>query len=223
MGHEHTRVFGDVAELGRTLAGLTELVGTTVPADAAILADWDNRWAVNDSQGPRNGGLHYEQTVMQHYRALWQMGVPTDIVGSDDDFSAYKLLILPMAYLLRESTGSAIDKFVQSGGTLAVTYWSGIVDENDLCHLGGFPGPLRETVGIWAEEIDGLHDEQCNRLIMGEGAGFGGEYEIRDLCELIHIEGAETLAFYGDDFYAGRPALTVNKEERARPTIWLRE
>ncbi|BCG57195.1 beta-galactosidase [Paenibacillus sp. URB8-2] len=211
VGHEHTRVFGDVAELGRTLAGLTELVGTTVPADAAILADWDNRWAVNDSQGPRNGGLHYEQTVMQHYRALWQMGVPTDIVGSDDDFSAYKLLILPMAYLLRESTGSAIDKFVQSGGTLAVTYWSGIVDENDLCHLGGFPGPLRETVGIWAEEIDGLHDEQCNRLIMGEGAGFGGEYEIRDLCELIHIEGAETLAFYGDDFYAGRPALTVNK------------
>ena len=32
----------------------------------------------------------------------------------------------------------------------------------------------------------------------------------RELCELIHTEGAETLAVYGDDFYAGRPALTVN-------------
>ncbi|MBY9079883.1 beta-galactosidase [Paenibacillus sp. HN-1] len=209
-GHEHTRVFRDVAELGQTLAGLTEVVGTTVPAEAAILADWDNRWAVNDAQGPRNGGLHYEQTVLQHYRALWEMGVPTDIVGSNDDFSAYKLLILPMAYLLRESTGEAIDKFVQSGGTLVVTYWSGVVDENDLTYLGGFPGPLRQTVGVWAEEIDGLHDDQSNRLVMGEGADFGGEFEIRELCELIHTEGAEALAVYGDDFYAGRPALTVN-------------
>lgn len=209
-GHEHTRVFRDVAELGQTLAGLTEVVGTTVPAEAAILADWDNRWAVNDAQGPRNDGLHYEQTVLQHYRALWEMGVPTDIVGSNDDFSAYKLLILPMAYLLRESTGEAIDKFVQNGGTLVVTYWSGIVDENDLTNLGGFPGPLRQTVGIWAEEIDGLHDEQSNRLVMGEGAAVRGEFEIRELCELIHTEGAETLAVYGDDFYAGRPALTLN-------------
>lgn len=213
VGHEHTRVFNDVAELGRTLAGLTELIGTPVPAEAAILCDWDNRWAVNDAQGPRNGGVHYEQTVMQHYRALWELGVPTDIVGSEDDFSAYKLLILPMAYLLRESTGAAIDRFVQGGGTLVVTYWSGIVDEHDLCHLGGFPGPLRETLGIWSEEIDGLHDHERNRLVMegGGGSWFAGEFEVRELCDLIHTEGAETLAVYGDDFYAGRPALTVNR------------
>lgn len=213
-GHEHTRVFGDVAELGRTLAGLTELLGTNVPAEAAILADWDNRWAVNDAQGPRNGGLHYEQTVVQHYKALWELGVPTDIVGSEDDLSAYKLLILPMAYLLREETGKRIDAFVKNGGTLVSTYWTGVVDENDLCYLGGYPGPLRETLGIWAEEIDGLHDDQQNRLILEQGAarlGFGGEYAVHELCELIHTEGARTLAVYGDDFYAGRPVLTVNE------------
>ncbi|KAA8997182.1 beta-galactosidase [Paenibacillus spiritus] len=211
-GHENTRVFRDVAELGKTLAGLTELLGTNVPAEAAILADWDNRWAVNDAQGPRNGGLHYEETVMQHYKALWELGVPTDIVGSDDDFSGYKLLLLPMAYLLREETGAKIDAFVRNGGTLVSTYWTGVVNETDLCYLGGYPGPLRETLGIWAEEIDGLHDGQLNRLVVenAERLGFGGEHPIHELCELIHTEGAETLAVYGDDFYAGRPVLTVN-------------
>jgi len=213
VGHEHTRVFRDVAELGRALAGLTDVVGTPVPAETAILFDWDNRWAVNDAQGPRNSGIHYEQTVMQHYRAVWQLGVPTDIVGSFDDFSGYKLLIVPMAYLLRQETGEKIEQFVRGGGTVAVTYWSGIVDENDLCHLGGFPGPLRQTVGVWAEEIEGLHDHDRNSLAMnpGNALGFEGSFEVRELCELIHAETAEALAVYGSDFYSGRPALTVNR------------
>ncbi len=213
VGHEHTRVFGDVAELGRTLAGLAELVGTTTPAETAILFDWDNRWAVNDAQGPRNCGIHYEKTVMQHYRALWELGVPTDIVGSGDDLEGYKLLLVPMAYLLREETGRKIERFVRDGGIAAVTYWSGIVNGNDLCHLGGFPGPLRQTVGIWAEEIEGLHDGDRNSVVMegGNPLGIEGTFEARELCELIHAETAETLAVYGGDFYAGRPALTVNR------------
>lgn len=212
VGHENTRVFGDVASLGDTLSKLTELVGTSVPSEAAILFDWDNRWAINDSQGPRNKGIHYEKTVMQHYRALWEIGVPTDIIGSDDDLSAYKLLVVPMAYLLRESTGERITSFVRNGGTLVVTYWSGVVDENDLCYLTGFPGPLRKTLGVWAEEIEGLHDHDRNTIVLQENnaLGLNGSFEVRELCELIHTEGAEVLAAYKDDFYAGRPALTVN-------------
>lgn len=213
VGHEHTRVFQDVADLGSTLAGLKDLIGTPVPAEAAILADWDNRWAINDAQGPRNSGIHYEETVIQHYRALWEMGVPVDIVGSNDDFSSYKLLLIPMAYLLREETGKKIEAFVTNGGTAVVTYWSGIVDENDLCHLGGFPGPLRTTVGIWSEEIEGLHDHDRNSVVLNTGNALGieGSYEVRELCDLIHTETAEVLAVYGADFYEGRPALTVNR------------
>ncbi|GGG22761.1 beta-galactosidase [Paenibacillus abyssi] len=212
VGHEHTRVFKDVSSLGETLAGLTEVIGTTVPAEAAILFDWDNRWAVNDAQGPRNGGIHYEKTVVQHYRALWEQGVPTDIIGSEDDLSKYKLLLVPMAYLLREEAGARIEQFVRDGGTVAVTYWSGVVNENDLCYLNGFPGPLRSTLGIWAEEIEGLHDHDRNGIVLqaGNALGLDGSYQVHELCELIHAEGADVLAVYEDDFYAGRPALTVH-------------
>lgn len=212
-GHEHTRVFRDVAELGALLAELGEVLGTAVPAQTALLLDWDNRWAVNDAQGPRNAGLGYERTVAQHYRPFWEAGIPVDIIGSADDFSRYKLIVAPMLYMVSEETGQRIEQFVEHGGVFAATYWSGVVDEHDLCHLGGFPGPLRRTLGIWAEEMDGLHDHDVNGVVFAEGnaLGIGGcTYEARELCELVHAEGAEVLAAYRDDFYAGRPAATVN-------------
>ncbi|KRE56768.1 beta-galactosidase [Paenibacillus sp. Soil750] len=212
VGHEHTRVFRDVAELGCALEKLSEVIGTSVPAETALIFDWENRWAVKNSQGPRNMGIKYEETVLSHYRAFWDSGIPVDVIDMDVDFSKYKLIVAPMLYLVRPGVGERIEQFVADGGTFVTTYWSGIVDENDLCFQGGFPGPLRKTLGLWSEEIDALYDHEKNRLIFTEGNGLDleGEYESHELCELIHTEGAETLAVYGDDFYAGRPALTVN-------------
>jgi beta-galactosidase len=189
------------------------VAGTTTPAEVAILFDWDNRWAIKDAQGPRNKGIHYEETVLAHHRAFWEEGVSVDVIGSEDDFSTYKLIVAPMLYLCREETGSKLEKFVEQGGTLVTTYWSGIVNEHDLCHLGGFPGPLRKTLGIWAEEIEGLYDHDRNGLIMSatNSLGLTGTFESHEICEIIHSEGAEILGVYTDSFYAGMPALTVNQ------------
>lgn len=213
VGHEHTRVFGDVTHVGNTLEKLEEVIGTSVPAEAAVIFDWENRWGINDSQGPRNKGVKYEETAEAHYLALWEQGVPVDVIHMDADFSKYKLLVAPMLYMVRAGVGERIQKFVENGGIFVATYWSGIVDEHDLCFLGGFPGPLRKTLGIWSEEIDGLHDHDRNHILPVEGneLDLQGEYEAVELCDLIHTEGAEVLAVYGSDFYAGRPALTVNR------------
>ncbi|AIW40680.1 MULTISPECIES: beta-galactosidase [Paenibacillus] len=213
VGHEHTRVFGDVTEVGNALEKLEEVIGTSVPAEAAVIFDWENRWGINDSQGPRNKGVKYEETAEAHYLALWEQGVPVDVIHMDADFSKYKLLVAPMLYMVRSGVGERIQKFVENGGVFVATYWSGIVDEHDLCFLGGFPGPLRKTLGIWSEEIDGLHDHDRNHILPVEGneLDLQGEYEAVELCDLIHTESAEVLAVYGSDFYAGRPALTVNR------------
>ncbi|MNW25804.1 Beta-galactosidase BglY [compost metagenome] len=212
-GHEHTRVFGDVAEVGKVLAELNEVVGTSTPAEVAILFDWDNRWAVKDAQGIRNSGLKYEETVIQHYRGLWELGIPVDVIGSSDELAPYKLVIAPMLYLISEENGRNIEQYVENGGTFLATYWSGVVNETDLCHLGGFPGPLRRTLGIWAEETEGLHSRDVNGLVLeaGNELNLTGDYEAHEIAELIHLEGAETLGTYQSDFYAGRPALTVNR------------
>jgi beta-galactosidase len=217
-GHEHTRVFRDVAEVGRTLRELTDIVGTETDAEVALVFDWDNWWAVKDAQGPRNSGLHYEDTVLQHYRPFWELGAGVDVIGPEADYSKYKLLVAPMWYLISEEAGRRVEQFVANGGTFVATYWSGVVNEHDLCHLGGFPGPLRKTLGIWAEETEGLYEGEVNGLVWGAGNALGleGSYDAHELCELIHTEGAETLATYRGDFYAGRPALTVNRFGRGK-------
>jgi len=91
-------------------------------------------------------------------------------------------------------------------GTFIATYITGYADENDLCFLGGFPGPLKEVLGIWCEEIDALYPEDGNSFSWN-----GKDYDVIDFCELIHLRGADCLAVYNRDFYKNRPAITVNR------------
>jgi beta-galactosidase len=211
-GHENTRVFKEVSELGEVLGNLQNIIGSTTKPEVAIIFDWENRWAINDSQGPRNCGKKYEETVKQQYKPFWNRGISVDVIEMDCDFSQYKLLIAPMLYMVKPGVADRIEAFVNNGGTFVATYWSGIVDENDLCFLGGFPGPLRKVLGIWSEEIDSLYDYDSNCIVTTDknSLALSGEFMCYDLCDLIHTEGAEVIAQYKDDFYKGRPALTVN-------------
>ena len=134
-----------------------------------------------------------------------------DVVASTDDLSRYRLVLAPMLYMLLPGAAERLTAFVRGGGTLVGTFLTGIADENDLVFEGGWPGPLRPVFGVWAEEIDYLYGDEANRMIVAPGvAGFGAEYRVTAVCDLIHAEEARVLATYAADFYAGRPALTVN-------------
>jgi len=213
VGHENTRVFQDVAAVGAALGKLDDVVGTTTPAEVALIYDWENRWAIEDQQGLGHQlKMTYPSTVMRHYHAFWKRAVAVDVLDSTCDLTPYRLVVAPMLYMLRGGMGERLSAFVEGGGTLVMTYRSGIVDQNDLCILGGWPGGgLRDVLGIWDEEIDALPPGRTNTLIPEQdAAGLNGPYDIRDLCGLIHAETAGVLATYGQDFYASRPAVTVN-------------
>jgi beta-galactosidase len=218
-GTEGTRVFADVAEVGRVLAKLDDVVGTSVDATVAVLYDWENAWAIADSQGPLNDDRkRYERTCKDHYRAFWARGIAVDVIDEDQPLDGYRLVVAPMVYLVKPGLTERLERFVQDGGTLVCTYWSGIVDEHDLCFIGGFPGPLRKLLGIWSEEVDALYPDQRNAIAMDRrnALGLSGSYEVRDLCDLVHLETAEQLAAYERDFYAGRPAVTLNRFGKGR-------
>ena len=211
-GHEHTRTFRDVTEVGQVLEKLDAVVGTTIRPEVSVIYDWENEWAIGDLQGLSRKRRDYGGTCVAQYRPFWSRGVPVDVINMDGDFAGYKLLIAPMLYMVRPGVAERIEKFVRKGGVFVATYWSGIVDETDLCFLGGFPGPLRKILGIWSEEIDPLYDGEKNFVVPVAKNGFGltGRYEAHELCDLIHAETADVLAKYGADFYKGRPALTMN-------------
>lgn len=212
VGHLDTRVGREVTALGDILSRIPGVMGCRTEARVAIIFDQQNRWALDDAQGPRNVGMEYEKTVNEHYRAFWEQGIAVDIIDADGDLSRYQLVIAPMLYMVREGFAPRAEAFVENGGHLVTTYWTGIVNETDLCYTSGFPGPLRNLLGIWAEEIDCLADGESNLVqgLAGNEAGLQGPYQVRHLCELIHTESAIPLATYRDDFYAGRPAVTVN-------------
>ncbi|AZS14288.1 beta-galactosidase [Paenibacillus lutimineralis] len=212
VGHEHTRVFRECAELGQELHVLSDkLLNARAHAKVAILFDWENRWAVGLSSGP-SVALDYVKEVHKYYDALFEMNIEVDMAGVNEDLSKYDIVIAPVMYMVKEDFAEKIEDYVAAGGTFVTTFFSGIVNENDLVTLGGYPGELRPLLGIWAEEIDALFQDQHNQIVMKQTWGeLQGEYECGLLCDLIHSEGAKVLAEYGSDFYQGMPVLTVNK------------
>lgn len=210
----NTRVFQEVAELGSILQQISDVADTSVEARVAIVYDWENKWAIEDSQGPRNKGMGYKEEVQSHYRSLLKQGVAVDFVDMECDIDGYKLVIAPMLYMLRAGFEQKLKAFVEQGGTLVMTYWSGIVNENDLTFLGKAPHRLTYVAGVISEEIDGLYDHEHNGgkvLQQMEGGSLKGQYSCNKLCDLLHLNGAEALMTYTDDFYAGRPVLTRNR------------
>ncbi|BDR15843.1 beta-galactosidase [Vibrio sp. STUT-A11] len=217
VGHANTRTGREVTAVGEYLKQINDVAGTSTQAEVAIIFDWENRWAMDDASGPRNEGMHYEQTVCDHYRGFWQQGISCDIIEQLSDFTPYKIIVAPMLYLIKPGVAERLEAFVEQGGTLVATYWSGIVDQNDLCFLGGFPGgegsPLRRTLGIWAEEIDSLYDHERVLFEMETHSGFGfsGEFKAKHLMEHIHLETAEALAYYREDLFDACPVITKNQ------------
>jgi len=205
-GRSDTRVFREVSELGAELTRLGDrTLGGVTRARVAIMFDWNNWWAIEGTIGPVRD-KRYVQVVRQHYAAFWRRKIAVDIVFSDSDLSRYSIVVAPMLYMVKPGVGERITKFVEQGGSFVATYFSGIANEHDLA-FEGYPGPLKQLLGIWNEEIDALYPEQQNQIVMSDGSG---SYTCGRLCEIIHCEGATALATYGSDFYAGQPVVTRN-------------
>ena len=203
-----TRVFQDVAALGRRLEALDQVGNTTVAPEVALVYDVENRWAMENAAGPRNCGIHYREQILAHYRALWEQGIPVDVIDEEGDLNGYKLVVAPMLYLLRAGFSQKLRDFVEQGGTLVGTYLTGLVNENDLCLLGGWPGEgLQEVFGVWNEDTDALWDGEENQVDLDNGRS----YKAKELCALLHGRGAQALGVYSRDFYAGEAAVTVNR------------
>lgn len=207
VGTENTRVFREVQQLGMELENLGDAtLGSVNESEVGIVFDWDNYWALEYTSGP-SVDLTYVKHIHQYYKFFYDKNIGVDMIPFDADFSKYKVVVAPVLYMVKEGMREALEEFTANGGALITTYMSGIVDQSDNVHLGGYPGPLRELAGVWVEEIDALAPEQSNEVIFDDGT----KAKCGLVCDLMHLEGAESLAKYGSDFYKGMPAATKNK------------
>lgn len=211
-GEGDTRIYREVRELGEELSRMgSRFIGAATPAEVGILFDWENWWALELTSGPTKD-MDYLKEVWHYYKPFYQMNIPVDMVKYEQDFSQYKILVAPMLYMLRDGIAERLDAYVRNGGTLIATYMTGYADANDRCIFGAYPGPLRETLGLWVEETDAMRPEEENSIWIGDRRLGSCNF----LCDLVNVETAKVEATYGDDFYAGRPVITSNRYGRGR-------
>ena len=205
-GEPDTRTFRDVTKVGEDLEKLQPIYDTERTAKACILYDTENRWAIDFAQAGNNGAMKYFDTVVMHYRALWEQGYAVDFCDMREctDLSGYDLVSAPMLFMTRNGIEKKLRAFVERGGVLLTTYWSGVVDAYDLAYLGAVPHDLTDVLGLRATELDALYPEQSNGLRTKDGAA----YKITELCGLVELCGAEVEGAYTSDWYAGQPCLT---------------
>jgi beta-galactosidase len=201
-----TRVFKEVTELGEKLekTGST-ILGSKTKAKVGIVFDWNNFWSYEYIDGITQD-LDYVESILDYYKQLYKRNIPTDIISVDDDFSQYDLVVAPVLYMIKSGLAEKIDQYVKRGGNFVASYLSGIVNENDSVYLGGYPGPLKDVLGIWVEESDAVIPGQKITVSLDSN-----NYQANLICDLLHLEGAHALGNYNSEFYKETPAVSENK------------
>jgi beta-galactosidase len=201
-GGAGTRTFREVERLGNELKKLSAICGATTRAEVALILDWENFWAVELESRPAR--INYSELLRSYYRALFEPDVPIDIVPPEADLAQYKLVVAPALYLVRRGVAEALEAFVDNGGTLVMTFFSGIVDASERILLGGYPAPFRKLLGIHVEEFDVFGNQLRHIKTPLRGA------RCTLWADVIQLESAEAVATFTEDFYAHQPAITRN-------------
>ncbi|MEV4104697.1 beta-galactosidase [Nonomuraea sp. NPDC049649] len=200
-------VFRSVAGLGATLAALAPIAGSRRrPAPVAIVFDWESWWTSELDSHPTSH-LRYRQEALDWYSALLAAGVRADVIPAGADYSGYAMLVAPILHVVPGPLARRLEEYVAAGGHLVTTYFSGIVDEHDHVRLGGYPGALRDLLGIRIEEFAPLLDGDAVELDLGVTGTLWTDKITRT------GPGTEVLATYKTGDQAGRPAITLRRTE----------
>lgn len=203
-----TRTFKEVQQLGKEIATLPNLLQkANVQAKVAIVFDWDSYWGSENAIGPL-ADFSYVREVQRFYQMLYNHGLTVDVVSKEADFSKYQLVVAPVLYLLNSKFVTNITDYVKQGGNFLTTYLSGMTDQTDNIYLGGYPGPLRELLGIHVDERDARSPQQTVRVLTPDQTKIGSATGI---CDLVIPDTATILAHYSSDvFYEDYATLTRN-------------
>lgn len=211
---EDSAVFRDVCELGADLNKLSDegILGSRLAKSrVAVVFDYESEWATEHTATPTQH-VHHVDEPLAWFRALADQGVTADVVPVRGAWDDYEMVVLPSVYLLSEETTRRVRDYVVGGGRLVVTYYTGISDEKDHVWLGGYPGSIRDVVGVRVEEFMPMGDDFTgvpDHLDLSNGAV---AHDIADVIGSVD-ESATVLATFKDDPWTGMdgaPAIVAH-------------
>ncbi|MFE1646089.1 beta-galactosidase [Microbacterium sp. P01] len=192
-------VWDEALELGQAVGSIAEVQGSRVVSEAAILFSWDAWWATDAENRPSTAITYLEQ-VHSAYEAMRAVGVTVDVVHPDSDLTAYRLIVVPALHLVTDRASARLDEAVAGGAHTLITFYSGIVDENDRVRPGGYPGAWRSLLGVRVDEFAPVMPGTALTLTSGAGATLW--------TERIVVSDAEVIDRFADGPATGMPAIT---------------
>lgn len=200
-----SRVWREVKAFGEELPKLDAIVSSQVQSEVAVLLDWESWWALELDGKPSND-LRLIPQLMAYYAPLFKRSITVDFAHPESDLSRYRLVIAPNLYLVNERAVENINRYVKNGGNLLMSFFSGIVDENEQIRLGGYPAPFREMLGLIVEEFAPYSETQSNSFCTIDGK----QFKCTLWSDIIHLKSAQAIATFEQDYYAGNPVITRN-------------
>jgi beta-galactosidase len=196
----------EVVRLGGELKRLDEVCGTRVPAEVAIVFDWDSWWALELPSKP-SVLLRGLDQARAYYRHLFDANITADFAPSIRDLSSYKLVLVPNLYLVSDEGAANLNRYVSDGGALVMSCFSGIVDERENIRLGGYPAPFAEMLGLRVEDFLPLGAGEVIAVRFRDGSEARGTI----WSELVRPVSAEVIAEFDRGPLKGKPAVTRHR------------
>ena len=187
-----------------------EIFGAQIKSRVAMLLSYDSRFAFQIQ--PNNPRFHYPEHFHQIYRAFYQQHASIDIAAPNADLSSYQLVIAPALHLVTGVIADNLKRYVQGGGTLVVTQRTGVKNESNAVVNQRLPGLLAEICGVEVEDYDSLssHMQNCLEFTIPELVDTAC-VTVGVLCDILKPTSANVVARYQQDYYAGKPAITLNQ------------
>lgn len=210
-GNPENRVFKEIKQVGEEIKLLAPVLsGTKVAADVCILINHESAWSTKQP-GQVTSQIDYRAHIQLFHTALHDRNIPVDFARPTEDLSKYKLVIAPGLQLLPAGEADLLKLYVQNGGVLVATCNTSLVDEHHIAPDDGFPGNLTDLFGLEVTEFDPLPPSEENHLTFKGSFPSSHLHPGKYWCDIIEPKGCQVIATFNKDFYAGKPAITINE------------
>ncbi len=197
------RRYRELQQTSAELQKLSDFVGSSTVSEVAIIKSYDNLWSHQIRS--HNVKFDYTELLLSYYKALSQNNISADFISETSDLSNYKVVFMPAFNLMNDNTKGLLERYIEQGGTLVLTFRSGTREWNNTMTDLTIPGLFKELAGVEVEEFDSLNYGRHISVSTIVGSGHASIW-----CDILKPTKASVIANYTSDYYSGQPAITVN-------------
>jgi beta-galactosidase len=189
-----------------------EVLHSQYPAETALVFDYDCDWALQIQPG--HYALRYMDQITSWYGSITASHTGIDVVAPGADWTPYKVVFAPLAYVLSEAQGERIWSFVQQGGVFVSNFRLGVKTETSQIVRTPLPGLLHDVMGVTVKDYVPIYS--ARPAVAFSSVLSGPDAEVGIWMDVLQPSGAEVLGTYTSGAHAGQAAITMNSFRRGK-------